>query len=90
MDRPMRVRAEERLLSWYGHMERMSGERLTKRVYESEVGGARRRGRPPKGWMSAAKDALEKRSMTVRNARVICQNRSEWRAVVYGRTDAEI
>ena len=71
-------------------MERMRGERLTKRVYESEVGGARRRGRPPKGWMDAVKDALKDRGMTVRNAKVICQNRSEWRAVVYGRTGAEI
>ena len=89
VSRTMGVRAQEKALSWYGHMERMNGERLTKRVYESEVEGARGRGRPPKGWMSAVKDALEERSMTVRDARVICQNRSEWRAGVYGRTDAE-
>ena len=90
VSRPMGVRAVEKLLSWFGHMERMKGERLTKRVYESEVGGARRRGRPPKGWMDAVKDALKERGMTVRNAKVICQSRSEWRAVVYGRTGAEI
>ena len=89
VSRPMGVRAQEKVLSWFGHMERMNGERLTKRVYESEVEGARGRGRPPKGWMSAVKDALEERSMTVRDARVICQNRSEWRTGVYGRTDAE-
>ena len=88
VDRTMRVKAEERVLSWFGHMERMSGERLTKRVYKSEVGGARRRGRPPKGWMSAVEDALKERRMTVRNARVVCQSRSEWRAVVYGRAGA--
>ena len=90
VDRSMAVRAEERVLSWFGHMERMSGERLTKRVYESEVGGARRRGRPPKGWMNGVKDALKERGRTVENARVVCQNRSEWRAVVYGRTGAAI
>ena len=69
-------------------MERMNGERMTKKVYESEVGGARRQGRPPKGWRSAVKDALNERRMTVRNARLRCQNRSEWRAVVYGRAGA--
>ena len=30
-------------------------------------------------------EALEERGMTVGNARVVCQNMSEWRAVVYGR-----
>ena len=88
IDRPLRVRVEERVLSWFGHMERMNGERMTKKVYESEVGGARRQGRPPKGWRSAVKDALNERRMTVRNARLRCQNRSEWRAVVYGRAGA--
>ena len=62
----------------------MSGERLAKRVYESKVEGVRGRGRPPKGWLSGVRDAVEKRGMTVENARVVCQNKSEWRAIVYG------
>ncbi len=33
-------------LRWFGHVERMESERLTKRVYDSEVEGVRRRGRP--------------------------------------------
>ena len=77
-------RVEERVLSWFGHVERMSGERMTKRVYGSSVGGVRGRGRPPKGWLSGVRDAVEKRGMTVENARMVCQNRNEWRAIVYG------
>ena len=36
------------VLRWFGHMERMEDERLTKRVYRSEVGGVGRSGRPKK------------------------------------------
>ena len=61
----------------------MSGERLTKRVYESSVEGSRGRGAPPKGWMSGVKEALRKRGTTVANAKVLCQTRSDWRAIVY-------
>merc|ERR1712212_1048965 len=55
-------RVEERVLSWFGHVKRM-----TKRVYESSVGGVRGRGRPPSG----VRDAVEKRGMTVENARMV-------------------
>ena len=33
-------------LRWFGHVERMESDRLTKRVYESGVEGERVRGRP--------------------------------------------
>lgn len=35
-------RAEEDVMKWFGHIEKMSEERLTKRVYMSEVKGTRR------------------------------------------------
>ena len=60
LDRTLADRADEKVLSWFGHVERMSGERLTKRVYKSSVEGSRRRGAPPKGWMSGVKDVLVK------------------------------
>ena len=37
---------------WFGLVERMGNERLLKRVYDSEVRGVRRRGRPRKSWMN--------------------------------------
>ena len=36
------------------------------------------------GWMSGVRDAVEKRGMTVEKASMVCQNRNEWRAIVYG------
>ena len=71
-----------RVLSWFGHVARMSGGRLTKRVYELKVGGSRGRGRPLKGWMKRMRDAVEKRGMTFENAKAVCQNGGEWRAIV--------
>ena len=83
VDRTLEDRADERVLNWFGHVERMSAERLTKRVYESSVEGARGRGAPPKGWMSGVKEALRKRDTTVANAKMLCQTRNDWRAIVY-------
>ena len=83
VDRTLEDRADERVLNWFGHVERMSVERLTKRVYESSVEGSRGRGAPPKGWMSGVKEALRKRDTTVANAKMLCQTRNDWRAIVY-------
>lgn len=44
-------RVDERVLGWFGHVERMYDERMTKKVYVSEVKGTRARGRPRMGWM---------------------------------------
>ena len=44
-------RVDRKVLKWFGHVDRMGGERLTKRVYMSQVGGVRGRGRPPFRWI---------------------------------------
>ena len=44
VDEKLSERVDRKVLKWYGHVERMSGERLTKRVYRSEVEGERGRG----------------------------------------------
>ena len=63
VDRSMSDKVDERVLSWFGHVARMSGERLTKIVYELKVGGSRGRGRPLKGWMKGMKECCgEKRN----------------------------
>merc|ERR1712002_652821 len=43
-------RMDQGVLRWFGHVERMGNERLVKRVYDSEVRGVRRIGRPRKSW----------------------------------------
>ena len=42
----MSKRVDRKVLKWFGHVERMGDERLTKKVYKSEVDGVRGRGRP--------------------------------------------
>jgi hypothetical protein len=37
---------EKNMLRWLGHVERMDERRLTKEIYESDVGGNAGRGRP--------------------------------------------
>ena len=37
---------DRKVLKWFGHVERMGDEQLTKKVYKSDVGGVRGVGRP--------------------------------------------
>ena len=40
------VRMKKCMLSWFGHVERMSDERMAKNIYDGKVNGKRSRGRP--------------------------------------------
>ena len=51
-------RADQRVLRWFGHVERMDEYRMARRVLMAEVIGGRVRGRPRLGWMDAVKVAL--------------------------------
>ena len=77
----MSKRVDRKVLKWFGHVERMGDERLTKKVYKSEVGGVRGRGRPHFRWIDGVKDACKRRRMGLATARMRCRNRSEWRGV---------
>ncbi len=75
-------RAEQRVLRWFGHVERMEEERLVKKITRSEVRGVSPRGRPRMGWMDSVKRALGARRMSVEQGRMLVRDRNEWRAVV--------
>ena len=62
-------RADQRVLRWFGHVERMDEYRLARRVLMAEVSGGRVRGRARLGWMDGVKVALGNRRMTVEAAR---------------------
>ena len=47
----MSKRVDRKVLKWFGHVERMGDERLTKKVYNSDVGGVRGVGRPRFRWI---------------------------------------
>ena len=77
-------------LRWFGHVERMSNERLVKQVYDGEIEDERLCGRPRNNWMNMIESLLRERKIpSVRNKRacmkgimnldeekVVCQDRN--------------
>ena len=69
IERELASRADQRVLRWFGHVERMYQYRMARRVLMTEVSGGRVRGRPRLGWMDGAKVALGNRRVTVQAVR---------------------
>ena len=76
-------RSGQRVLRWFGHVERMDDYRMARRVLMAEVSLGRIRGRPRLGWMDGVKVALSNRRMTVEAARQCAKDSREWRALVH-------
>ena len=76
-------RADQRVLRWFGHAERIDKHCMARRVLMAEVSGGRVRGRPRLGRMSGVKVALGNRGMTVEAARQCAKDRKAWRALVH-------
>ena len=79
--RELETGVDQRILRWFGHMERMDVSRLARKVM-AKVSGGRVRGRPKFCWMEGVKVALGYRGMTVEAARRCARDRNEWRAMV--------
>ena len=74
-------RADQRVLRWFGHVERMDDYRMARRLLMAEVSGGRVRGRPWLGWIGGVKVALGNRGMTVEaadNARKTGKSGEPW------------
>ena len=69
IEREFASRADQRVLRWFGHVERMYEYRISTRVLMSYISGGRVRGRPRLGWMDGVKMALCSRGMAVETAR---------------------
>ena len=69
IERELASRADQRVLKWYGHVERIDEYRVARRVLMAEVSGGLVRGRPRLGWMDGVKVALGNRGMTVKAER---------------------
>ena len=82
IERELASRADQRVLRWFGHVERMDEYRMAGRVLMGEVNWGRG-GRPRLGWMNGVKVALGNRGMTVEAARQCAKDRKEWRALVH-------
>ena len=83
IERELTSRADQRVLKWFGHVERMDEYRIARKVLMTEVSGGRVRGRPRLGWMDGVKVALGNRGMTVEAARQCEKDHKEWRALVH-------
>ena len=68
IERDLASRADQRVLRWFGHVERMDEYRMAKSVLMAEVSGGQVRGRPRLGRMDGVKVALGNRGMTVEAA----------------------
>ena len=58
-------RADQRVLRWFGHVERMDEYRMARRVLMAKVSGGWVRGRLRLGWIDGVKVALGNRGMMV-------------------------
>ena len=83
IEREFASRADQRVLRWFGHVERMNEYRLARRMLMAEVRGGRVRGRPRLGSMDGVNMALGNRGMTVEAARQCAKDRKESRALVH-------
>ena len=59
----LRKRLDRKVLKGFEHVERMGNERLTKRVYMSEMRGKMGRRRQPSRWMDGIRKACADRGM---------------------------
>ena len=75
IERELASRADQRVLRWFGHVERMDKYRMARRVLMAEVSVGRERGRPRLGWMDGVKVALGNRGMTMEAARQCTKDR---------------
>ena len=82
IEKDLAARVDMNVLRWYGHVERMDGERMVKRVVNSSAEGRNTRGRQRIGWMDGVKKALNDRGMDLTEASERARNRNEWRMIV--------
>ena len=75
IERELASRADQRVLRWFGHVERMDEYRMARRVLMAEVSEGRVQGRQRLGWMNGVKVALSNRGETVEAAQQYAKDR---------------
>lgn len=72
--------AKAQRLRWLGHIERMTQDRITKKILRGGLTETRRRGRPRRRWLDAVKEDL--RELGIFNWKEKIKKKQEWKAVV--------
>ena len=83
IERELASRADQRVLRWFEHEERIHEYRMARRLLMAEASGGRVRWSRRLGWMDGVKVALGNTGMTVEAARQCAKDRKEWTALVH-------
>jgi hypothetical protein len=67
-------------LSWFGHVQRMSDNRMVRKIYKWKPITTRLQGRPKSRWDDNVKQDICK--MKIKNWTVCVQHRGKWKDVV--------
>ena len=70
---------DEGVLRWFGHVERMENDQVAKRVCVEKCAFSCSVGIPRNRWIDTLNERLRKRSLDIRQARRMVQDKSEWR-----------
>lgn len=87
--KPINKQLETKQLKWFGHIQRMSEERLVKKVIQARRVEKRRVGRPKKNWVSRIEEVGRERGKTMEEMKIAANNRKEWRKWVESTSDAQ-
>jgi hypothetical protein len=55
---------EQKRLRWFGHVKRMPGDRLPRKILEREPEGTRRKERPKERWIDGVRRSMTKHGLT--------------------------
>ena len=83
IERELASRADQRVLRWFGHVERMDEYRMARSVLMAEVSEGRVRGRPRLVCMDSVRVSLGNRGVTVEAERQCAKDRKAWRALAH-------
>ena len=83
IERELASRADQRVLRWFGHVERIYEYCMARAVLMADVSGGQVRGRPWLDWMDCVKVALGNKGMMMEAVHQCAKYRKEWRAQVH-------
>ena len=79
---PLAQEIEIKQLRWFGHVSRMSKERLPKKCIEARLDGKRSRGRPRTTWTENITKLGNRRGKTLTEMKRMAKNREEWKSFI--------
>ena len=71
---------ERTQLRWYGHVKRMSQDRIVRRSVEAKEWKTRARGRPRTTWLDNIKEYGRRRGKTLPEIDRLTKDRAQWKA----------